>query len=298
MFAGNFAPHGWAFCDGQQVSIESFPALYAAIGSTYGGDGKRTFALPDMRGRVPVHRGKSLSVGDAGGSELADLGADHVPVHAHTGATAGAATPATHGTRVSMVVDPRPVTSFVSEGFTSAAGGDNAHENMQPFLSLHFIIALSGDAEPVSLDDPFIGEVRIFAGRNVPPGWKRCDGQVLEISDHPELFSVVGTTYGGYGNTFALPDLRSRVALHAGQGEGLTLRRLGESGGDAEVALTESHLPYHAHSLSMSGASGTMLITAGASGIGQMASDGVPHNNMQPYLAVQYLIATRGTSAD
>jgi microcystin-dependent protein len=307
MFAGNYAPRGWAFCDGQVVNPDAFPSLYAAIGTTYGGDGKKTFALPDMRGRVPIHRGKGNPLGASGGSELADVDAAQVPSHPHTGGPGSSGSLSASGTRVSVVVDPRPVHTFATDGYANASGGNNAHENMQPFLSVHFIIALDGDADPVSIDDPFIGEIRLFAGRNIPSGWKRCDGQVLDIAGNPDLFSTVGTAYGGDGvGTFAVPDLRERVALHAGQGDSLTLRRLGEEGGAAEVVLTEGHLPYHTHQLSTSGVSGTHLIAAAdstpawpaASGQSSTALDGAPHNNMQPYLVMTYMIATRGTVAE
>ena len=305
MFAGNYAPSGWAFCDGQTVAIASYPSLYGAIGTLYGGDGVTDFQIPDLRGRVPVHRGRGFAVSQTGGSELADISADNVPGHDHTGVAPAGEAMAT-GTSVSVVADPRPITTFTSEGFASAAGGNNAHDNMQPFLSLHFIIALAGDADPVEIEGPFVGEVRVFAGRTAPPGWARCDGQALDIASHPELFSIVGTTYGGDGSTtFCVPDLRSRVALHAGQGAGMTMRRLGEAGGSSDVSLTDSQLPYHSHELVPAGRSGTLLVSAGDGQPGwntvstsDVTVGGAPHNNMQPYMALNYLIATRGNAAD
>lgn len=303
IFAGNYAPRGWAFCDGQTISIADCPDLFNAIGITHGGDGKRTFALPDMRGRIAVHRGRAFPHGTAGGAELSDIAPDQVPVHNHTSVTG---TSGSSGAAVSVVADSRPITSFGSDGVASAAGADNAHENMQPYLSVHFIIALSGDAEPVSIDAPFVGEIRIFAGRTVPSGWQRCDGQSLNVGDHAELFAVLGTTYGGDGAAaFALPDLRERAALHAGQGDGLTLRKLGEQGGQSSVALSESQLPFHSHQLVNAQSSATLLVSAsnGSPAWGNAlayenaasgASNGAGHNNMQPYLALNYLIATRG----
>ena len=302
MFAGNFAPSGWALCDGQQVDISSYPDLYAAIGTTYGG-AKSAFNLPDMRGRVPVHRGSGFSIGEAGGSELGDVQSGNMPSHDHTSAATTGTVLTASGTSVALVADPRPITTFAAEGFASAAGGDNAHSNMQPFLSLHFIIALSGSAEAVSHEDPLIGEVRIFAGRSVPAGWKRCDGQQIDINDNPALFAALGTLYGGDGlQTFAVPDLRERVAVHAGQGDGLTLRRLGEAGGSAEATLKASQLPYHTHQVTTSGTSGTLLVSDASSWPGwsplaagpDAVSAEAGHNNMQPYLVLNYLIATRG----
>lgn len=296
MFAGNFAPAGWAFCDGQVLQIDAFPDLYAAIGSTWGGDGKKTFALPDLRGRVPVHAGRGFTYGQAGGSELAGLAAEHLPGHQHSARSASGAVAVSTGSAVGIAVDARPITGTLAEGYAYAAGADNLHDNVQPFLSLHFIIALGGDIEPVSMTGPIIGEVRIFAGRGVPKGWRRCDGQVLEIAENPELFSVIGTTYGGDGiSGFALPDMRERVALHAGQGEGLSLRRLGETGGAAAVELTESQLPYHSHQLVESASSAAVIVKqSGGSGT---VGGSEPHNNMQPYLVLNYLIATKGSDA-
>lgn len=296
MFAGNYAPRGWAFCDGQELRSDAFPDLYAAIGTTWGGDGASTFALPDLRGRVPVHVGRGFAYGQRGGSELAGLAAEHVPGHQHTAASAGGAMAVSTGSAVGVAVDARPIVGTLAEGYASSAGADNMHDNVQPFLSLHFIIALGGDIEPVSMTGSITGEVRMFAGRGVPKGWRRCDGQVLEIAENPSLFSVIGTTYGGDGiSGFALPDLRERVALHAGQGDGLSLRRLGESGGSAGVELTESQLPYHSHQLVQSAGS-TAVVVGQAGGNGNLGGS-EPHNNLQPYLVVNYLIATKGSEA-
>ena len=84
MFAGNFAPPGWAFCNGQILNASDHPSLFGAIGSTFGGDGKTTFALPDIRGRIPVHRGSRVAHGQTGGSELASLDATQLPGHSHS----------------------------------------------------------------------------------------------------------------------------------------------------------------------------------------------------------------------
>lgn len=296
MFAGNYAPRGWAFCNGQELRTDAFPDLHAAIGTTWGGDGSATFALPDLRGRVPVHAGREFAFGQLGGSELTGLAAEHLPGHQHTAGSAGGAMAVSTGSAVGVAVDARPVVGTLAEGYAFSAGADNMHDNVQPFLSLHFIIALGGDIEPVSMTGSITGEVRMFAGRGVPKGWRRCDGQVLEISENQSLFSVIGTTYGGDGiSGFALPDLRERVALHAGQGDGLSLRRLGESGGSAGVELTESQLPYHSHQLVQS--AGSRAVVVGQTGGNGNLGGSEPHNNLQPYLVVNYLIATKGSEA-
>ena len=307
IFAGNYAPRGWAFCDGQVVNVSDCPELFAAIGSQYGGNGTSTFALPDMRGRVPAHRGRGLAHGQQGGSELADLATEHIPVHEHSGVSAGVSGVA--GTKMTLRTDPRPDTSVNGASTTYASGANNAHDNMGPFLAIHFIIALSGNTSTMSIDAPFVGEVRVFAGRQVPAGWKRCDGQFIGPSEYPDLFATVGTTYGGDGRrTFAMPDLRERVAIHAGAGNELTLRKLGESGGSTGVTLAENQLPWHSHKVVDSAASGALLVSdaggnpvwtsAIASGNSVVTLIGEPHNNLQPFLALNYLIATRGNPAD
>ena len=98
------------------------------------------------------------------------------------------------------------------------------------------------------MSEPFVAEIRIFAGNFAPRGWAFCNGQLMPLAQNTALFSLVGTTYGGDGkSTFALPDLQGRAPLHPGQGPGLTNRRLGEKGGAATETLTQSQLPGHGH---------------------------------------------------
>src|SRR3954453_18765030 len=100
------------------------------------------------------------------------------------------------------------------------------------------------------MSEPFIGEIKLFAGNFAPRGYALCNGQLLAISQNPALFSILGTTYGGNGQTtFGLPDLRGRVPMHAGQGPGLTPRSLGEQSGTETVTLLSTQMPAHSHSL-------------------------------------------------
>ena len=100
------------------------------------------------------------------------------------------------------------------------------------------------------MSEPFIAEIRIFAGNFAPRGWALCDGQLLPISQNTALFSLIGTVYGGDGETnFALPDLRGRAAMHAGNGPGLTPRQLGSRSGAATVTLTPGEVPSHNHAM-------------------------------------------------
>lgn len=164
--------------------------------------------------------------------------------------------------------------------------------------------------------DPFVAEIRIFPFNFAPKGWAWCDGQLLPLSQNTALFSLLGTTYGGNGKSnFALPDLQGRAPMHPGQGPGLSLHDLGETGGAETVTLLESEIPAHSHGWRASQADGInqspvgdMLATG--VGIGQYAAPGAlvqlnpnalapaggdqPHNNMQPFLTFYFCIALQG----
>lgn len=161
---------------------------------------------------------------------------------------------------------------------------------------------------------PFVAEIRIFGFKFAPTGWAQCNGQILPISQNTALFSLLGTTYGGNGqSTFALPNLQGNAAMHPGQGQGLSLRDLGEMGGAESITLLASEIPLHTHSFSASeevvneaklenfffGAGETRY--AAPNNIVQMAPQaltpsggGLPHNNMQPYLTLNFCIALQG----
>ena len=163
---------------------------------------------------------------------------------------------------------------------------------------------------------PFVGEIQMFAGNFAPTGWALCNGQLLSIASNTALFSLLGTTYGGNGTTtFGLPDLRGRVPIHPGQGPGLSARSLGEVSGTEAYTLIASEMPAHTHTegaSTVNGAAdnptarvparmpGAILQYAAASNVdlsgAAVASSGAsqPHNNMQPYLAVTYIIALQG----
>lgn len=164
--------------------------------------------------------------------------------------------------------------------------------------------------------DPFVAEIRIFPFNFAPKGWAWCDGQLLPISQNTALFSLLGTTYGGNGKSnFALPDLQGRAPMHPGQGPGLSLHDLGETGGSETVTLLESELPSHSHSYRASASdainqSPVGELLASGIGVGMYASPGPstqlspsaltpaggdqPHNNMQPYLTCYFCIALQG----
>ncbi|WP_426450830.1 phage tail protein [Paenibacillus sp. S-38] len=158
MFGGNFAPVGWALCHGQLLPISENDALFTLIGTTYGGDGQTTFALPDLRGRAPVHQGKnpitqsSFALGQMGGVETVTLTQGNIPSHTHpvraqkepgtTGSPAG-------GLWAASAVNPYAVPGGTPSGTmhpaaVSPAGGNQPHDNMMPYLAVNFIISLEG----------------------------------------------------------------------------------------------------------------------------------------------------------
>lgn len=167
------------------------------------------------------------------------------------------------------------------------------------------------------MSEPFIAEIRIFAGNYAPRGWAFCNGQLLPVSQNTALFSLIGTTYGGDGRTTtALPDLQGRAPMHPGRGPGLTSRRLGERGGVETVTLSEAEMPNHTHAMQ------AVLrpaeendpnnryygVTPGNNLYGSATNNLVPladqaatsaggsqsHNNLQPFMAINFIIALVG----
>jgi microcystin-dependent protein len=152
MFAGNFAPSGWMFCEGQLMAISENETLFQLIGTTYGGDGESTFALPDLRGRIPIHRGDGFIQAQVGGAEEITLTGNQIPVHSHALMAVGdqvgdQASPAGNVPAQSFNVVPyindAPTGAFNAAAIT-AVGGSQPHTNFQPYLCIDFIISLFG----------------------------------------------------------------------------------------------------------------------------------------------------------
>jgi microcystin-dependent protein len=217
-FAGNFAPAGYMLMEGQLLSISENETLFQLIGTTYGGDGQNTFALPDLRGRVVVGQGNGFTMGQTFGGETDIITAANMP--------------------------------------TTMGGGGQAISNYQPSIALNYLIALSGifpsqngntppDEPPAAggQGEPFIGEILLTAVNVVPNGYARCEGQLLPINQNQALFALLGTTYGGNGTTnFALPDLRGRTIIDTGTFGGTTVT-LGEQVGIPSYTLTSASIP-------------------------------------------------------
>ena len=168
------------------------------------------------------------------------------------------------------------------------------------------------------MSNQFVAEIRIFAGNFAPTGWALCNGQLMPISQNTALFSLLGTTYGGDGkSTFALPNLQGSAPLQQGQGPGLTLRVLGEIGGEQNVTLLQTEMPAHAHGAQGVTSGGLPSPTNNAWGSGQkgfgslytasgasnvqmspfamsITGGNLPHNNMPPYLCLTFIIALQG----
>jgi microcystin-dependent protein len=164
------------------------------------------------------------------------------------------------------------------------------------------------------MSDQFVAEIRIFPFNFPPTGWAFCDGQLMPISQNTALFSLLGTVYGGDGkSTFALPDMQGNAPMQPGQGQGLSLRDLGEMSGVESITLLQSEIPLHTHVLQSSNDDANNADPAGRyygrgnptyaapAALGTMAfqslspaGGGLPHNNMQPYLTLNFCIALQG----
>ena len=167
------------------------------------------------------------------------------------------------------------------------------------------------------MSEKFVAEIRIFAGNFAPTGWALCNGQLMPISQNTALFSLLGTTYGGDGkSTFALPNLQGSAPLQQGQGPGLSLRDLGEVGGEQSVTLLQTEMPVHSHVVQAAAGTGLADPTnnvwaSGAKGFGSVYSPtgnnvnmspfatsisggNLPHNNMMPFLCLTFIIALQG----
>ena len=207
-FAGNFAPGGELLCDGQLLPISGYSALFSLIGTTYGGDGVTTFALPDLRGRDIVGAGDGFTLGEQVGAANVTLTNANSPLGSH-----------------------------------AAVAAQQPGLVMNYYIALSGIFPSEGQTGNSSQQTPYLGQI-VACAENIsaPVGWALCDGQLLSIAQNAPLFSLLGTTYGGDGvTTFALPNLEGRTVLGAGGSNGLGT--LGQVSGANAVTLTSANLP-------------------------------------------------------
>jgi microcystin-dependent protein len=151
MFAGNFAPAGWMFCEGQLLPISENETLFQLIGTTYGGDGQSTFALPDLRGRIPVHQGNGFILAEAGGAEEITLTVSQIPAHSHPFLASGNNATTTNAANNVPATTPNYTPYIAASANTalnaqsvSSVGGSQPHSNFQPYLCINYIISLFG----------------------------------------------------------------------------------------------------------------------------------------------------------
>lgn len=273
IFAFPFSPKGWAMCNGQLLPINQNQALFSLLGTMYGGNGQTTFALPNIRGRVPVHKGHALDLSawaqaEQRGTAFHALTVNEMPAHHHLvrAVKAEGSHDQPAGNALSHAASGIPSysseASDVNTPATGLTGQSQPHENRQPYLVLNYCIALQGifpsmnkevQSESAKGDDSFVAEINMFAFNFAPRGYSSCDGQVMPLSQNTALFSLLGTMYGGDGrSTFGLPDIQGRVVLHPGKGPGLSLYTQAEKGGVETVSLLPNQLPSHSHLLNAS----------------------------------------------
>ena len=268
LFAGNFAPAGWAFCHGQLLNYTNYLALFSIIGTAFGDDNTNRFALPDLRSRVLVTAGQPIGMGEfffgeRSGATQTTLLTISMPVHTHS-------LPPPGGNN------------------SGPAGGGAPRNNRTPYVAMSTVLYLLGNNPLVAqtIYEPFVGEMTMFAAGHGFPNATLAEGQTFAISQNTFLYSIIRTSFGGNGtSTFLLPDLRGRVPIGVGQGPGLTGRTFGEMAGVEYPTLTTNQMPSHQHTLP---AVPPIVRLSGATGSNQ------PQTLIQPSLGVKFIISTNG----
>ena len=240
LYAFEFAPRGWANANGQIMPIAQNQALFSLLGTSYGGNGQTTFALPNLRGRTPIGIGTanglpSTSLGEPVGATTATL--TQIP-----GWLGTAVTLETRGVDTSARTPGSVTVPHVTKS-TVVGGSGTPFDLRPPSLGMNYSMALQGVYG--NRADCLIGEIMAYAGTYINGNnWALANGQTMPIAQNTALFSILGTTYGGDGQTtFALPNLISRLPVGAGEGTGLSPVTLGETSGSTTAVLSVQHMP-------------------------------------------------------
>ena len=256
LFAGNYAPGGFAVANGQLLPITQNPFLFSQLGTTYGGNGFNNFALPNLAGRTVVGTGQSTglanrTLGSVAGTTTETLTANELPPFG---------------------------------GASGIALGSQPVPTLQPSLALNQGVVTRGffpTSTGLQAQGPVIGQVLTYAGSTLPTGQIQANGQQVPIIQQPALFSLIGNTYGGnFPVTFAVPNLSGRAATEAGAAPGLEAQALGESAGTPGTTLTLNNLPPQPLML--------------ANGMTSILGGGQAFSVQQPSLALHYIIAVQG----
>lgn len=267
LFAFDFAPIDWEFCDGTLLTIANNERLFSLLENKYGGDGINTFALPDMRGRIPVGvgRGKGLSknwqLGEKFGEQWVTLTDGNLPIHRHSckvSSDEGDINVRPYGAFLSSVIDKYKVYSSLKNksevvSMHSASityiGENEPHNNMMPTMALNYCICTNG-ADPRKEEgygvESIMGEIKIFANTFTPFGFKRCDGSEIHSNEYNAyaLYSLILNTFGGNLRTyFNVPNLQSQVVSHRSTQTPFA-RYIGFSYADVKLANMPSHNHY------------------------------------------------------
>ncbi|MFT3684636.1 MAG: tail fiber protein [Phycisphaerales bacterium] len=272
----------WIQPAGQLLPVSQNQALFAQLGTNFGGNGASTFALPDLRGKTPIGEGQGFGTsnyvrGQSVGQATQTMTVGTMPAHSHTHAKA--------------------VT-----GVTSVTGGGQAIGSMQPSLAMNWEITVTGPFPPLggsgtasTPNAPYLGQVMLHAA--TPGGtytnlFSPCNAGLIPVSQNTGLFALIGTSYGGNGQTtFGKPDLRGSTAAHTGQGPGIEQRVLGEIWGNEVCPISVQNLPTHLH---------TVALFPGQPPLGStgFAGGSQPFSNAQRSLAINYLIYLQGAYPD
>lgn len=340
-FAFNVIPNGYLPCDGRTLPINQNQALYALLGNTYGGNGTTTFGIPNLQGRCVIHYSGDYPIGTMGGEVNHILTNQEMPGHHHTYSNISIqafnenpSLSAPGGNIPAYKVPRGNAYSNVSNEWSgimytdnsSNTGGGLSHPNMKPYLVLQPCIAVTGifpsqyKGDDPKGDCPYLAEIYTFAFNFAPNSHSKCEGQLMAIIYNTALFALLGTNYGGNGqNNYGLPDLKGRMSIGFGQGNGLTNRTIGEWGGIHAVTLLTTEIPSHTHNFSsklLASSTGTGISPVNCfpafcnydlyssssncslggnytqySGI---SGSSYPHNNMMPYIALNQCITLSG----